>query len=304
MTASTKIKTPLMSLPVLPTVSDGEAVEFCKFASKLNLSHIVESVNVRETLSGKDPNTGARSKVYVLRVTFWKRQEYAEEYDMSEHQLEQVIERKFVPMLEKAITHDLRKTKSRRLSSEKVADDDEEVGKPQKSFEEGAGTKSSGEAEIEGDEGDGEVAGPSRKVKDADDMDPDDDEEEAERDEEEAEGDGDASATIRNKKQKQMVSYEDDSGDDGNIDEDERGPKSGADFMDLEAKEDGGENDEGAEEVEGEKDENGRTAEERILEKAVYVNKYRFDRDAGRWCELHLKVRLFSQLVQISGQFL
>ncbi|KXS18698.1 beta and beta-prime subunits of DNA dependent RNA-polymerase [Gonapodya prolifera JEL478] len=306
MTASTKIKTPLMSLPLLSTTTDDEALEFCKQVSRLNLSHIVEDISVRETLSTKDLNSGIRHKVYVLRIGFWKRQDYAEEYDVSERLLERVLERKFVPGLEKVIAHDIKKKKSRRQSAETADDQEDQVGKPQRRSEgEGSGSNLSGE-DGDGDVEDDSLPNPKKPrgkgTRDADDMDPDDEDEAAERDEEDAEGDGDASAAARNQKKKQMASYEEESEDD---EEDER-PKSGANFLDVEAEEDDGDGEDGDsdedieegarkriqsdEDENEERDESGQTTEQRILDKSSFVVKYRFDRVGGRWCELHLKL--------------
>ncbi|KAJ3341934.1 hypothetical protein HDU93_003755 [Gonapodya sp. JEL0774] len=311
MTASTKIKTPLMSLPLLDSVTDDEALEFCKQVSRLNLSHIVDDISVRETLSSKGANAGPRHKIYILRIGFWKRQDYAEEFDVSERLLERVLERKFVPALEKAISQDLRKSRTRRKAAQTAENADDEVGKPQKGFSESrrgktnAGGEEGGVAE---DEGVSSLRNRSGAARDVDDMDPDDEDEAAERDEEDAEGDGDASAAARNQKKKQLASYEDDV-EEEDEDEDELS-RTNTGLLDLEADEDNAEagdsdaepsaarkvrshqpdhvrDDEAAEE---ERDESGQTAEQRIVEKASFVVKYRFDRVGGRWCELHLKL--------------
>jgi len=68
MTASTKPKTPSMRIAVRPGHSAEEVKRFCKKASRLTLSQVVESVAVTERLIAEQ---GRRNKVFTIKINFF-----------------------------------------------------------------------------------------------------------------------------------------------------------------------------------------------------------------------------------------
>lgn len=86
MTASAKPKTPSMTLIVQPDVTSSLTQAFCKRASQLTISQIVDKVLVRETL------LPTKRRQSVVTITFYPEDEYKKEYDL---ELEE-IERSFI----------------------------------------------------------------------------------------------------------------------------------------------------------------------------------------------------------------
>ncbi|CAG8675523.1 15003_t:CDS:2, partial [Acaulospora colombiana] len=131
MTASQSIKTPLMTLPLLDSVSDREALKFCQKISKLTLAEVVDRMVVTERILGKREQSGfTRCRAYKIHMQFYTREEYTEEFDLRPWQIERVIEIQFLYHLENAITK-LSKSSSKRDKS-RLYDDVFEVGKPSK----------------------------------------------------------------------------------------------------------------------------------------------------------------------------
>lgn len=105
MTASTKPKTPNMTLDVLEGVSDQEVGRFCKRSSRLTLSQIVDKVTVKETLSTE---SGRRLKVYTVQIFFYSAEEYRREYCVTVFQVLNSFQR-FAYNLKKEIQTELKK---------------------------------------------------------------------------------------------------------------------------------------------------------------------------------------------------
>ncbi|KAF8522225.1 hypothetical protein BU17DRAFT_45191 [Hysterangium stoloniferum] len=84
MTASTKPKTPNMTLYVLDTVDTGEIEDFCKRASRLTLSQVVDNVVVKERLHIKH---GTRTKSYTVNISFFPVKEYQQEYRVTSQEI-------------------------------------------------------------------------------------------------------------------------------------------------------------------------------------------------------------------------
>lgn len=101
MTASSSIKTPQMSLPLLEDVSSDQADMFCKSVARVLLSEFIDCVKVVETSSA--------TRSYSVRMEFFSREEYENEYDVDSAQLEKVITSKFIKALESAIIKELKK---------------------------------------------------------------------------------------------------------------------------------------------------------------------------------------------------
>ncbi|CAJ0833207.1 2484_t:CDS:10 [Entrophospora sp. SA101] len=110
MTASRTIKTPMMKLTVLDGVSDTKISEFCQSFSKLTLSEVIDKMTVTEYISRKRDGSGSlRNKIYRIRMDFFPRNEYKEEFNVDEWQIKEVIEKIYIPRLEVFITKELKK---------------------------------------------------------------------------------------------------------------------------------------------------------------------------------------------------
>ncbi|CAG8469432.1 8106_t:CDS:10, partial [Cetraspora pellucida] len=114
MTASEKIKTPMMTLPLLENVSEQEYSKFCQKISKITLAEIVDQMIVTERLSSKRDSDGlVRCRIYNIRMQFYPREEYTEEFNIVPLQIERAIESKFIKHLMSAISNELKSTKNK-----------------------------------------------------------------------------------------------------------------------------------------------------------------------------------------------
>ncbi|CAO3689510.1 unnamed protein product [Umbelopsis ramanniana] len=112
MTASASIKTPTMLLPLLTNVTTDEADHFCKHATRLTLAQIVDDVVVTERMTSKSASSmHRRTKVYQIRLNLFSEKEYKEEYNVSAKRIKQVLETKFIKLLEAAIRKDIKDSK-------------------------------------------------------------------------------------------------------------------------------------------------------------------------------------------------
>ncbi|KAM9897287.1 hypothetical protein OXX69_010330 [Metschnikowia pulcherrima] len=113
MTASASIKTPQMTLPVLPDVTDEMAESFCKSVGKVRLSEFIDKITVTEKTGVAN---GAAFRSYRVKIRFFAREEYEQEYDISQKQLQHTVNRVFLRKLELAVQKELRQQiKSDRL---------------------------------------------------------------------------------------------------------------------------------------------------------------------------------------------
>ncbi|KAI9145358.1 hypothetical protein BKA69DRAFT_1050972, partial [Paraphysoderma sedebokerense] len=103
MTASACIKTPNMTLPLLPHVSEEAAETFSKEMTKLTLAAISQEVVVTEKLTR---NQTGRVRHYRIRINFFDQEDYKEVYDVDASEIDRVIETRFVSRLE----HEIAKT--------------------------------------------------------------------------------------------------------------------------------------------------------------------------------------------------
>ncbi|WPK26041.1 hypothetical protein PUMCH_003386 [Australozyma saopauloensis] len=108
MTASAAIKTPQMSLPLLPDVTKEMADFFCKSVGRVCLAEFIDDVVVTET-SGYAADNEASVRSYKVRFNFYTRKEYEEEYDISQDQLENSISHTFLTKLEQALVKEMKK---------------------------------------------------------------------------------------------------------------------------------------------------------------------------------------------------
>jgi hypothetical protein len=106
MTASTKPKTPSMRITVRPGRSAEEIKKFCKTASRLTLSQVVESVVVTEKLVAE---LGQRNKVFTIKINFFPEGEYRAEYDITPAEIKKSFGVKFAQVMKKEIQMELKK---------------------------------------------------------------------------------------------------------------------------------------------------------------------------------------------------
>lgn len=103
MTASQKPKTPSMSMKVKRGVQLQDIKSFCKRASRVTLSQVVDEVIVKEKLK---PGTGTE---FTIEIKFFPKEEYAEEYDVDPADILTIFAVKFPLTLKKEIQSEMRK---------------------------------------------------------------------------------------------------------------------------------------------------------------------------------------------------
>lgn len=106
MTASQKPKTPSMTMTVRPGIPLTDVDAFCKKASRLVLSQVVDSVAVKERLT---VNGDARRTEFVINITFFPRDEYEAEYDVEPSEILSAFATKFPLIFKKEILADMKK---------------------------------------------------------------------------------------------------------------------------------------------------------------------------------------------------
>lgn len=106
MTASTKPKTPSMRITVRPGHGAEEIKRFCKAASRLTLSQVVESVVVTEKLISEQ---GQRNKIFTVRINFFPEEEYRAEYDVTPAEIKKSFGIKFAQIMKKEIQTEQKK---------------------------------------------------------------------------------------------------------------------------------------------------------------------------------------------------
>ncbi|KAF9570983.1 hypothetical protein EC968_001124 [Mortierella alpina] len=277
MTASTKLKTPTMTLNINPGVTDSQLQSFCQDTSRLTLAQLIDNVQVTERMISKNAASNQkRHKVFAIRLNLFREDEYQAEHGVSSDDVEKVIEAQFVKKLETAILRDLRRVYRK---TKGVSED--EIGKPSKATD----TEAGGDDE-HADEG--EV---SRRDAGGDESD---------------DGDGDATSEKISKRGKQQASYEEPDSDDEKVIKSADKAQRELDGEDSDV--DSEESEDSEDEVEDEADKRKRLArevmkaqkrgkmaedsrrdrEERILAKSPYVKKYSFDSEQGSWCEIEM----------------
>ncbi|KII94929.1 hypothetical protein PLICRDRAFT_169633 [Plicaturopsis crispa FD-325 SS-3] len=106
MTASQKPKTPSMIIAVRPEVSLEDVDVFCKRASRLTLSQVVNNVTVRQRLSVIGD---ARRTEYTIQIDFFPQEEYEAEYDSEPSEILRAFATKFPLLLKKEVVTEMKK---------------------------------------------------------------------------------------------------------------------------------------------------------------------------------------------------
>jgi hypothetical protein len=210
MTASIKPKTPTMTLPVAPNVPLSSIDDFCKKASRLTLSQVVDVVTVEESLVTLE---GARNRNFKVTIELFPRTQYDDEYKVQPKDILRTIGKTFGGVLKKEIQVELKKLGAD-LKAQVAG-----VGKGQAPRREVGGA-----AGEDGDDGDADADA------DADAGAP------ASRDDMSEVGDGDADDAKRARRQRELSSYDDD--DDDDDDEASSNVDIGVDALEAEFAED------------------------------------------------------------------
>lgn len=186
MTASQKPKTPSMTMKVRPGVSLEDVGLFCKRASRVKLSQVVENVTVKEQMI---VDGQARRTRFNVDIKFFPKDEYTAEYDVDPLEILAVFSTRFPLTLKKEMQIEMKKLDADLKSQ--IA----ELGKGKK--------VRARENEVEQDDVDEEDT--QKRRKDAD--------------EESEEGDGDADDEKRARQKKEQATYESDESDPEDIGE-------------------------------------------------------------------------------------
>lgn len=278
MTASTKPKTPQMSVPFHSTVSRSRADAVCRNLSRITLDKVMESATVTERFIAKSQSlNGERCRSYTIRLQFSKRADYLADFGLKPDDIQRTLELKFVKRLVAAVNKDL---KQQQMKYEK---DGDEIGQGAdiSKFNE------SSQAIAAGEEEESARAKPSSRPKV-------EHQKSIVSDDEQDEMDLDATAATRARKHKQHASYD-------GPDEDEKELSKTADDDDVEEEGDPAASLENAEMNEDGEEEHLdeealtkiREQQERVVGHNQYVTQYRFDQKGGEWCEIELQVISF-----------
>lgn len=125
MTASKTISTPMMTLHLIPELTQESGDRFAKGITKLTMAEVIENVEVSESI-GKGIGF-ERAKIYGVRLNFFPSAEYCETYAITIGDILHAIETKFIPLLAKFIKKELTKKGDAKLL--KVSASQPEVGK-------------------------------------------------------------------------------------------------------------------------------------------------------------------------------
>lgn len=186
MTASQKPKTPSMAMKVRSGTSPEDVDMFCKQASRVKLSQVVDNVTVREKLTVEGQ---ARRTQFTVNIKFFPKEEYLAEYHVTPLEILAAFATKFPLMLKKEMQLEMKKLDADLKSQ--IA----ELGKGKKVTSHGG----------DGEEEEEEEDGAARKKKDGD--------------EGSEVGDGDADDEKRARQKKEQTSYESDESDNEDAEE-------------------------------------------------------------------------------------
>ena len=106
MTASTKPKTPSMTMDVRAGTATPDIDVFCKKAGRLTMSQVVDKVLVRERLVS---NGGSRLKEYLVDLAFYPKADYQQEYDVEPSEILAAFATRFPLILRKEIQNELKR---------------------------------------------------------------------------------------------------------------------------------------------------------------------------------------------------
>jgi len=201
MTASKKIKTPWLKMPVNSSITKEQAEDMCRKFYRLRLVELMENVTVEDTLYVPERYGEDRMRQYRVRIFIRLSEKHTEVYGLTSDKLQEQVENQFVPKLVLQLAKEL----------QKAGESTKNAGSAIVRRAKAAADKSGPEEEAE------QAPAPKAAKKNQEDADSDDDGPDDEDD-----GDGGAGVAAQKAKKGQMASYADDSDED---DVDEEGDK-------------------------------------------------------------------------------
>lgn len=289
MTASQNIRTPIMKLPVLDSITDEQMRTFCKDGSRLLLSQVVDNAVVTEKMSGKTVESGfTRQKSYTVRLNLYPIAECLEEYNVRLEGIFAALEATFVPILEQEIVKELKRLRKDRIrQSQAIGKGEVFDDSPAQQDEEGAAAD---EAPRQGKKA--AAPAPTAQTRAAQDSDSED-----EADEDDANNDGDADDAKRKQKSGAFASYEeveDSDDDEGRPDTAESIEAAFANTKDAEQPNGDMESDDDDDDdnalISSDIAERVATLEAGLQESSKFVTSFNFDSKRGQWAELSLQL--------------
>lgn len=264
MTASNHITTPMMTLHLIPELTEEEGRRFAKAISKLTLAEVIDTVSVSERI-GKGVGY-ATAKSYNIRLAFFPSDEYQAQYAIEVQDVLHTLEYKFIPRLARIIKKELTSKGDAKLLKTSAAQP--EVGKSSGTIEQ---APSRPEGEFEGgdddDDDDGDDDATNNKQRQnraaAISYDAPDDEEEAIADQARRESTPDADMEDEG-----FIGSPHASQLEGDFQPQEQNDSSSKDSPTVAAKE----------------------REDRIMTKVPALTRFAFDDKNGQWCEIRLEV--------------
>jgi len=109
MVASRSIKTPNVTLTMRPHVTEEEVEQLAKRLSAVVLAQLVDEIIVTEKVS-KDEDEMSNTKTYVVRLKLYPRDEYEEEYAITQDQVEEALSSQFLHLLANRVKSTVKKT--------------------------------------------------------------------------------------------------------------------------------------------------------------------------------------------------
>ncbi|KAE8153905.1 beta and beta-prime subunits of DNA dependent RNA-polymerase [Aspergillus avenaceus] len=105
MTASAHIMTPTMTLILNEELSKEHSERFAKAISKLSIAEVVDKVQIKERIT----SSGTKAKAYDIEVSFFPPEEYAAEYAIKAKDVQNALQKKFIPTLVKLTRAELKR---------------------------------------------------------------------------------------------------------------------------------------------------------------------------------------------------
>lgn len=109
MTASREIKTPNVTLTLRSDITDEQAEQLARRLSRVLLAQLVDEIVVTEKVAKNQEEVG-NTKIYVVRLKFFPRREYEEEYVVTAEEVQKVLSTHFLKDLAKKIKSTVKKT--------------------------------------------------------------------------------------------------------------------------------------------------------------------------------------------------
>ena len=126
MTASRNIATPVMSLHLIPELSDEAGERFAKGISELTMAQVIDEIEVSESVDRGIAHE--RAKIYKVKLQLFPAEEYCETYAITVEDVLKSLEKSLIPQLARAIRKELHRKGDAKLLKE--SDAHPVIGKP------------------------------------------------------------------------------------------------------------------------------------------------------------------------------